>query len=121
VIVDYHDVKPAQRFSGKLKLVSVALLPVFSQPRIKCDYRQSHCETASLHLAGALRSNFTVVHRHELMRDCQPQTETAILPRRTAITLPEALKDVGQQLRTDAFSGIRNFDQRDIAVAGHSQ
>jgi hypothetical protein len=60
--------------------------------------------------AVAVRPNLTAVLLDQVPRDCEPQPEPAVGPRRTAVGLPEPIEHVREKLQRNPHTGIANLD-----------
>ncbi len=74
--------------------------------------RQGHSdrEDSALALAATARLYCALVHLHEALHDREPKTETAVTSGGGGVGLPEAVEDVGQELRRDPLTAVAHGD-----------
>ena len=69
--------------------------------------------------ASAVRADRTSLQLDQMTDDGQTETQPSLLPRRTAVLLPEALEQMWQELRRDANSVVLNGDDRLLRRGGN--
>ena len=79
--------------------------------------RQLDANRRAAALAGARRVDAAAVRLDEVPADREPQAEPAVRARERAVGLAEALEQVRQELRRDAFAGVAD---RDLDVRVHA-
>ena len=72
--------------------------------------RQLDADGRAAVLARARRFDPAAMRFDEMAADRQPEAEPAVRPRERAVGLAEALEEVGQELRRDAFPGVADAD-----------
>src|ERR671926_319942 len=76
----------------------------------RCMQRQADRESRAAPRACALSLDRAAVQLDQLTHDGETETETAVHARHARIGLAEAVEDVRQKLRCDAFAGVRDHD-----------
>src|SRR6266542_6408183 len=79
--------------------------------------RKGHSKGCALSPPATGGADCSAVQLHQMAHDRQPQTETAVRPRRASLELAETVEDKGEKLRLDPLAGVAHSDRNMRSLA----